>query len=326
MKNIRLFFFSLLILVLASCSRPADPTLLNYEQSLCQADSLARTGIADSATAVQLLSRLHAEYNEVKQHSDGKLVRLMPSDGKKRFFWLTFTGLLIGLNVWLSIKNVRFVDDRKHRRYLIDLSENEQRLLHNERERTELEECLREMSLTDEEREEVRQSLTNLLEHSNHLHEENDSLLNRLKEYEKRPLPRELELLQKQGERARVLDEQVQTLSSALIDRDEVVQHLRLQPKFLTDPQWDHLRQLADKVYDGFTRRLAGKFPLLTSADLQLCLLMRLRFTNMQMATLTAVSPASVSQQKFRLKKRMMQMDEALFMNGETVDVVIDAC
>lgn len=326
MKTIRLFFFSLLILTLTACSSPANPTLLNYEQSLCQADSLARTGIADSATAVHLLSRLHSEYNEVKQHSDGKLVRLMPSDGKKRFLWLTFTGLLIGLNVWLSIKNVRFVDDRKHRRYLVDLSENEQHLLHNERERTELEECLREMSLTDEEREEVHQSLMNLLEHGNALHNENDSLRQRLKEYEKRPLPHELELLQKQGERARVLDNQVQALRSALIDRDEVLEHLRQQPKYLTNAQWEHLRQLADKVYDSFTQRLAEQFPSLTSADLQLCLLMRLRFTNAQMATLTAVSPASVSQQKFRLKKRLMQMDEALFMNGETVDMVIVGC
>lgn len=323
MKTIRLFFFSLLILTLTACSRPADPTLLNYEQSLCQADSLACAGIADSATAVQLLSRLHSEYNEVKQHSGGKLVRLMPSDGKKRFLWLTFTGLLIGLNVWLSIKNVKFVDDRKHRRYLVKLSENEQRLFHNERERTELEECLREMSLTDEEREEVHQSLMNLLEHGNALQNENDSLHQRLKEYEKRPLPRELELLQKQGERARVLDNQVQALSSALIDRDEVLERLRQQPKYLTSAQWEHLRQLADKVYDSFARRLAEQFPSLTPADLQLCLLMRLRFTNAQMATLIAVSPASVSQQKFRLKKRMMQMDEALFMNGETVDMVI---
>ena len=41
---------------------------------------------------------------------------------------------------------------------------------------------------------------------------------------------------------------------------------------------------------------------------------------------MTAVSPASVSQQKFRLKKRLLQMDEALFANGETVDAVVEGC
>jgi len=37
---------------------------------------------------------------------------------------------------------------------------------------------------------------------------------------------------------------------------------------------------------------------------------MRLRFTNVEVATLIAVSPTSVSQQKFRLKKRLMQAEE----------------
>ena len=211
---------------------------------------------------------------------------------------------MIGLNVWLSISNIKFSTDRKHRRYLIDLSENEQRLRNNELEKNELQECLREMSLTDEEREEVHRSLMNLMEHGSHLCDENASLRARLKDYEKRPFPRELELLRKEGERAQ----------------------LRSHPKFLTDEQWRYLQTLTDRVYEGFTTRLAGRFPKLTPADLQLCLLIRLRFTNAQVATLTAVSPASVSQQKFRLKKRLLQMDEALFANGETVDAVVEGC
>ena len=73
-------------------------------------------------------------------------------------------------------------------------------------------------------------------------------------------------------------------------------------------------------------RKYTGRFPSLTPADLQLCLLMRLRFTNAQVATLTAVSPASVSQQKFRLKKRLAQADGELFKEGETVDAVIGRC
>jgi formiminotetrahydrofolate cyclodeaminase len=47
------------------------------------------------------------------------------------------------------------------------------------------------------------------------LRNENHLLRSRLKEYEKRPLPRDLELLEKQGERLRLLDEFI-----ALIDKD----------------------------------------------------------------------------------------------------------
>ena len=305
-----LFFLSFLFLLgLTACTAPVSKTMLDYEQSLVRADSLVQAGVADSAQTARLLSELHREYNRVKE-----------------FFWGAFTALMIGLNVWLSISNIKFSTDRKHRRYLIDLSENEQRLRNNELEKNELQECLREMSLTDEEREEVHRSLMNLMEHGSHLCDENESLRTRLKDYENRPLPRELELLRKEGERAHVLDGQVQALTSVLIDRDEVVGQLRSHPKFLTDEQWRYLQTLTDRVYEGFTTRLAGRFPKLTPADLQLCLLIRLRFTNAQVATLTAVSPASVSQQKFRLKKRLLQMDEALFANGETVDAVVEGC
>lgn len=326
MKPMHFLFSLFFLLILTACSSPANPTLLNYEQSLVRADSLANIGAADSAHAVRLLADLHREYDRVKELSGGKRVRLMPADKRKQFFLGAFTALMIGLNVWLSIRDIKFSTDRKHRRYLIDLSENEQRLRNNELEKNELQECLKEMSLTDEEREEVHRSLTNLMVHGNLLCDENESLRTRLKDYENRPLPREAELLKERNERISLLDSQVQTLTSTLIDRDDVVERLRRQPKFLSAEDWEHLSQLADRVYDSFTRRLTERFPSLTPADLQLCLLMRLRFTNAQVATLIAVSPASVSQQKFRLKKRLVQEDEELFKNGETVDAVIGEC
>lgn len=323
MKHIYILFFLTFLIGLAACSAPADKNILGYEQSLIRADSLAQSGVADSASAVRLLSELHYEYTQVKEHSGGKRIRLMSPDRTKHFLWGAFGTLMLGLNVWLSIRDIRFTNDRKHRRYLIDLSENEQRLHNNERERAELEECLGEMSLTDEEREEVQCSLTNLMEHGSRLSEENEALRTRLKDYEDRSLPRELELLMKESERARQLDGQVQALTSALIDGDEVVEQLRSHPKFLTDGQWAYLQKLTDRVYKGASERLALRFPQLTPADNQLCLLIRLGFSNAQIAAFTAVSSSSVSQQKFRLKKRMIQAEKGLFTEGETLETVV---
>ena len=270
MKHASLPLLLTFLFGLTACSKPADPTLMNYEQSLARADSLVQSGAADSARIARLLSGLHSEYNQVKEHSGGSLVRIKPADKRKQYLWGTFTALMIGLNVWLSIKDIQFSKDRKHRRYLVNLSENEQRLRNNEREREELEACLNEMALTDEEREEVEESLLNLTDRNVLLRGENDSLRIRLKEYEKRPLPREAELLEKQNERICLLDKQVQTLTSTLIDRDDVVERLRRQPKFLSDKDWEHLTQLANRVYSDFTNRLATRFPSLTAADLQL--------------------------------------------------------
>ncbi len=322
-KYVYAFFLLTFFLCLTSCSHPDRDVLLRYERSLVQADSLVQGGGVDSVRIVRLLSSLHREYEQAKELSGGKKVRLVPADRWKQFGWLSFSALMIGLNVWFSIRDIHFSRDRKYRRYLVDLSENEQRLRNNGRERAELEECLKEMSLEDDEREEVQRSLTNLLAHGNRLCEENESLSIRLKAYEDRAVPRELELLTKESERARQLDRQVQALTASLIDGDEVVAQLRNHPKFLTDSRWDYLRKLTDRVYEGASTRLVARFPQLTPADLQLCLLMRLRFTNAQIATLTAVSPASVSQQKFRLKKRLMQAEESLFKDGETLDEVV---
>ena len=320
MKHTFLFLLLILLLGLTACSKPADRTLMDYEQSLSHADSLVQCGAVDSVRAVRLISGLHREYNQIKER---RHVRLKSVSGYERFFWGVFSVIMFSISGAMLFSLVRFKKERHHRNYLITLSENEQRLRNNEREREELEECLKEMSLTDEEREEVHSSLTNLMEHGSRLDKENESLRARLKEYEDNPVPRELALLRKEGERVRMLDGQVQALASAMIDADEVVKQLRIQSKFLADSQWDYLQKLTDRVYKGASKRLVLRFPQLTPADSQLCMLIRLHFSNAQIATLIAVSPASVSQQKFRLKKRMMQADGGLFADGETLDTVV---
>lgn len=301
MKHTFLFLLLTFLLGLTACSKPAGRTLMNYEQALSHADSLVQCGAVDSARAVRLISGLHREYSQIKELSDGRHVRLKPVSGYERFFWGVFSVIMFSISGAMLFSLVRFKKERHHRNYLITLSENEQRLHNNEREREELEECLKEMSLTDEEREEVHSSLTNLMEHGSRLDKENESLRARLKEYEDNPVPRELELLRKEGERVRMLDGQVQALASAMIDADEVVKQLRIQPKFLADSQWDYLQKLTDRVYKGASKRFVMRFPQLTPADSQLCMLIRLHFSNAQIATFIAVSPASVSQQKFRL-------------------------
>ncbi|WP_349677275.1 hypothetical protein [Bacteroides sp. UBA939] len=315
-----------LLLGLISCSSPADQNMLDYEQFLVRADSLAQTDTTDNALAGRLLSDVRHEYTRIKELTDGKRVRLMPSPGWRWIYVALIVIAQAGITIWLIFLKIDVVKDKRLRRYIVDLSENEQRLRNNEQEMAELEACLRDLALEDEIREEVKLSLVALMDSNDLLHKEIDSLRTQLKGYEKRPIPRDLELLKTQDERVNQLDGQVRALASVLIDHDEVVERLRRTPKFLSDADWDYLWQLADRMYDGFSRRLNERFPSLTPADLQLCLLMRLRFTNTQVATLIAVSSASVSQQKFRLKKRLMQWDEQLFKDGETVDGFIWGC
>ena len=169
MKHTFLFLLLTFLLGLTACSKPAGRTLMNYEQALSHADSLVQCGAVDSARAVRLISGLHREYSQIKELSDGRHVRLKPVSGYERFFWGVFSVIMFSISGAMLFSLVRFKKERHHRNYLITLSENEQRLHNNEREREELEECLKEMSLTDEEREEVHSSLTNLMEHGSRL-------------------------------------------------------------------------------------------------------------------------------------------------------------
>ena len=62
-------------------------------------------------------------------------------------------------------------------------------------------------------------------------------------------------------------------------------------------------------------------FPNLTELDQQLCCLIKLGFSVSQIAVFMAVSPSSVSQQKSRMKKRILQQKTDSFTEGETLDL-----
>lgn len=316
-------FVILLTGVLTACAKPADEIMLKYEQTLCRADSLARVGAVDSARAVGLIAGLHQAYEQSKEASGGKRIRVAPSDGRAQFISFSLSFLLLLALIWINVLVDRHLKDKKYRRYMVRLNENENDLHSIGREMAELEACLADMPLTDEMREDIETALKSLMKRNDELRAENEGLHGRLKAFESRPLPPDLELLKAQGDRLRRLDDQVQSLSSTLVATDEVVSQLARAPRFLADADWDYLRALADRVYAGFTARLLQRFPTLTPADQQLCLLIRLRFGNAQAAAFMAVSPSSVSQQKFRLKKRLMQAEEGLFSRGETVDMVV---
>ena len=127
----------------------------------------------------------------------------------------------------------------------------------------------------------------------------------------------------KQEQALQQLKERNRRLTARLIDEDETVTALRTKPRYLTDKDHERLMGLADTVYEDFTLRLTTAYPHLTGSDTRLAVLLKLRFTNTQIAILLAISPASVSQNKTRLKRRLLQTDENLFAGNATLDSFI---
>lgn len=117
------------------------------------------------------------------------------------------------------------------------------------------------------------------------------------------------------------LKDREEELSCRLIAAHPLVASLRSTPRFLQSEDFVRLSVLVDEVYPKFTDRLTAAFPNLTELDIQLCILIKLGFSISQIAVFTAVSSTSVSQQKSRMKKRMLQHQSDIFAEKETLDL-----
>lgn len=117
------------------------------------------------------------------------------------------------------------------------------------------------------------------------------------------------------------LKEREEALTGQLISTHPLVAELRSKPRFLQPEDFARIATLVNKIYPHFTERLTEAFPNLTELDQQLCILIKLGFSVSQIAVFMAVSPTSVSQQKSRMKKRILQQKTDSFTEGETLDL-----
>ena len=69
-----------------------------------------------------------------------------------------------------------------------------------------------------------------------------------------------------------------------------------------------------------FVSRMQIICPTLTKQELDLCILIKLRFSNTQMSEIFGVSVSSVSQKKFRLKKHLSESLEGGLPEEMTLD------
>ena len=155
------------------------------------------------------------------------------------------------------------------------------------------------------------------------LRNENTSLQQRIERYKHQPSEEEIATLKANANRMHLLEERERELTAELANNNELMRKLRESPKFLGAAEWKKLEGVTNRIYNRFTERIKTQYSHLTEVDIQLCILLKLRFTVSQISILTATSPSSVSVQKNRLKKRLLQKDEHLFDNGQTLDMYL---
>ena len=137
---------------------------------------------------------------------------------------------------------------------------------------------------------------------------ENNKLQNHISNYAQslKEKSKELEAMEHLSEENQYLHKREAFLCNQLINQTELFNKLKTT-KYVDDQLWQEIKEKIDLLFDNYTKRLYHQIPSLTDGDIQICCLIKLRFSNGDIANMLAISPTSVSKRKLRLKERIVQ-------------------
>ena len=137
---------------------------------------------------------------------------------------------------------------------------------------------------------------------------ENNNLQNHISNYAQslKEKSKELEAMEHLSEENQYLHKREAFLCNQLIKQTELFNKLKTT-KYIDNKLWQEIKEKIDLLFDNYTKRLYHQIPSLTDGDIQICCLIKLRFSNGDIAKMLAISPTSVSKRKLRLKERIVQ-------------------
>ena len=137
---------------------------------------------------------------------------------------------------------------------------------------------------------------------------ENNKLQNHISNYAQslKEKSKELEAMEHLSKENQYLHKREDFLCNQLIKQTELFNKLKTT-KYIDNKLWQEIKEKIDLLFDNYTKRLCHQIPSLTDGDIQICCLIKLRFSNGDIANMLAISPTSVSKRKLRLKERIVQ-------------------
>ena len=132
---------------------------------------------------------------------------------------------------------------------------------------------------------------------------ENNNLQNHISNYAQslKEKSKELEAMEHLSKENQYLHKREAFLCNQLIKQTELFNKLKTT-KYIDNKLWQEIKEKIDLLFDNYTKRLCHQIPSLTDGDIQICCLIKLRFSNGDIANMLAISPTSVSKRKLRLK------------------------
>lgn len=269
------------------------------------------------------------KYDHQKLITEQQRLKLEKADAQRLLFIITIC-LIVVIAVVAYLYQKRLVrkettirkQSEQLQDYMLQLHDNESRLMQNRQYMEELKTQLAAHDDDADEHREEQEQMERLEAENSRLQTTIQSLQQRMGEYSSRlsNARKDMEQLRNLSEEALKLKEREHRLTDRLVDSHPLMAELQKKCRTLSEAEWQELVQLCNDTWDGFTTRLQARYPQLTEQELRLCLLIRLRFSNVQLAAIFAVSPASISQKKFRLKKHLSEWGESNFPEEMTLD------
>ena len=269
------------------------------------------------------------KYDHQKLITEQQRLKLEKADAQSMMFIITICLIMI-IAVVAYLYQKRLVrkettirkQSEQLQDYMLQLHEYETQLMQNNRYMEELREQLSSHDNDSDERHEQQEQMERLGAENSRLQTTIQDLQKRIGEYSSRlsEARKDVEQLRSLSEESLKLKERERRLTDYVVDNHRLVAELRTRSRVLSESEWQELTQLCESTWGDFIHRLLAFCPQLTEQELRLCLLIRLRFGNAQLAAIFAVSPASISQKKFRLKKHLSESGQGSFPEEMTLD------
>lgn len=262
------------------------------------------------------ISEIQAKYDRQKLLNANNILLIQKSHFMKSalsilIILLILIGSLIFIYQRKLLRKERDVQETKEQlqSHLVRLHENEIIIKKNE-------DLIKSLSLQIEENAELHEYLHDKISEIECIRQKNDSLLAQ-NELLHENIESYTHKLQEKGIKIEAyehlaiqnafLHDREKYLCSQLVKRIKTLNNLTIRPHYVVDDHWPEIFDSVNMVYENLTSRLQKDFPTLTESDLQICCLVKLHLNNSVIATLTGISPSSVTKRKQRLKERISQ-------------------
>lgn len=271
--------------------------------------------IGSSGDNIMTRARHAIRIDRERQYTQNKLIQnnlkldIEKAQLRQRFLWAGIIVLfMIALIVYVFqrklLRKERHIQQAREqlRLHLLQLSENESIIRKNE-------ELIEALSSQLDETDELKDEIMQISTENETLKKKNETLQKDIQHFSQSIQQKNKEMLtyEKISEQNIRLQDRERFLTSQLITHTDILNKMRIKPRYIEDSQWHEIIHEVNQLYDNFTHRLHTDYPGLTEEDIRYCCLVKLHLTTSNIAILTAISPSSVTKRKQRIKEKMNQ-------------------